>query len=110
MVGRLEGGALQIVDKLRERVRFASGLDASGNITDEAMQRALGCLERFGQRVHGMSGDRVRVVGTNTLRKARNGRLFMERGKIAIGYPIEIISGLEEARLIYLDTIEHPEE
>lgn len=102
IVGRLEGGQLRIVDKLRERVRFASGLTETGNITDEAMDRALACLERLGQRIHGMSPDRVRVVGTNTLRTAQNRTRFMDRGQIAIGYPIEIISGQEEARLIYL--------
>ena len=53
IVGRLEDGQLQIVDKLRERVRFASGLDKDRNITPEAMERALACLERLGQRVHG---------------------------------------------------------
>ncbi len=102
IVGRLEDGQLQVVDKLRERVRFASGLDADGHITPEAMDRALSCLERLGQRVHGMNANRVRVVGTNTLRKAQNSRAFMDLAEAAIGYPIEIISGLEEARLIYL--------
>ncbi len=102
VVGRLEQGQLQIVDRLREGVRFAAGLDDSDTITPDAMDRALSCLERFGQRVHGMSHDRVRVVGTNTLRKARNSAAFIARGEIALGYPIEIISGQEEARLIYL--------
>jgi exopolyphosphatase/guanosine-5'-triphosphate,3'-diphosphate pyrophosphatase len=102
IVGRLHDGRLQIVDKLRERVRFASGLDEHGHLAPDAEERALACLERFGQRVHGMSPDRVRIVGTNTLRKARNSHGFMDRGQIALGYPIEIISGQEEARLIYL--------
>lgn len=102
IVGRLEAGQLHVVDKLREGVRFASGLDVDGNITHEAMDRALACLERLGQRLHGMDAARVRVVGTNTLRQAHNSRAFMDRAEIALGYPIEIISGLEEARLIYL--------
>jgi len=102
VVGRIEGGQLNVVDKLRERVQLAAGLDAEGELTDEAMDRALACLERFGQRIDGMPSGRVRVVGTNTLRKAKNGRTLMERARLALGYPIEIISGREEARLIYL--------
>jgi exopolyphosphatase/guanosine-5'-triphosphate,3'-diphosphate pyrophosphatase len=102
IVARLERGQLHVVDKLRERVRLASGLDASGNITAEAYDRAVSCLERLGQRVKGMARDRVRAVGTNTLRKAKNARAFMRDARAAFGYPIEIISGREEARLIYL--------
>jgi exopolyphosphatase/guanosine-5'-triphosphate,3'-diphosphate pyrophosphatase len=102
IVGRLDDGKLTIVDKLRERVRLASGLSSDGNITKEAADRAIACLEQFGQRIQGMPADRVRVVGTNTLRKAKNARAFMERAQAALGYPIDIVSGREEARLIYL--------
>ncbi len=102
IIGRLHGGQLHVIDKLRERVRFAAGLDDQLLITDEAMERALSCLERFGQRIGQIEDLRVRVVGTNTLRQAKNSREFMYRARAAIGYPIEIISGREEARLIYL--------
>jgi exopolyphosphatase / guanosine-5'-triphosphate,3'-diphosphate pyrophosphatase len=102
IVGRLENGQLHIVDRLRERVRFAAGLDENRNITLEARERALACLERFGQRVSGMASTMVRCVGTNTLRKARNARGFMEVAREALGHPIEVISGREEARLVYL--------
>jgi exopolyphosphatase / guanosine-5'-triphosphate,3'-diphosphate pyrophosphatase len=102
IVGRLDGGKLTIVDKLRERVRLAAGLDGAGNIHDEAADRAIACLERFGQRLEGMSRARVRAVGTNTLRKAKNGSAFIERAREALGHPIHTISGAEEARLIYL--------
>lgn len=102
IVGRLDGGKLTIVDKLRERVRLAAGLDAAGNILAEAEERAIACLLRFGQRLEGMPTARVRAVGTNTLRKAKNSRGFMARAQEALGYPIETISGREEARLIYL--------
>jgi exopolyphosphatase/guanosine-5'-triphosphate,3'-diphosphate pyrophosphatase len=102
IVGRLAGGELHVVDRLREPVRLAQGLDAGQNITPEARDRALRCLERFGQRVAGMPRDRVRAVGTNTLRKAKNSRAFMEDARRALGYRIDIISGREEARLIYL--------
>jgi len=111
IVGRLQGGQLTIVDKLRERVRLAAGLGADGNITREAADRAIACLERFGQRIAGMPSDSVRVVGTNTLRKAKNARHFMERARVALGYPIDVVSGREEARLIYLGVAQtNPEE
>ena len=64
IVGRLERGQLRIVDKLRERVRFAAGLDADRNIMPEAWDRALACLERFGERLDGMPNTRVRAVGS----------------------------------------------
>jgi len=103
IVARMEDGRLHVVDKMRERVRLAAGLDASGNIDAEAQGRALACLERFGQRLAEMSTDRVRVVGTNTLRKAKNGPQFIELAKAALrGHQIEIVAGREEARLIYL--------
>src|SRR5690606_41941969 len=87
VVGRIDGGQLHIVDRLRERVRLAAGLDADDNIADDAMDRAVACLQRFGQRVDGMPADRVRVVGTNTLRKAKNARAFMQRARGALRYP-----------------------
>jgi exopolyphosphatase/guanosine-5'-triphosphate,3'-diphosphate pyrophosphatase len=102
IVARLDRGQLHVVDRLRDRVRLASGLDADGNIAPESRERALACLTRFGQRVKGMPKDRVRAVGTNTLRKAKNARSFLREARAALGYPIEIISGQEEARLIYL--------
>ena len=91
-----------IVDRLRETVRLAAGLDEQGRLNREAIGRALACLERFGQRLHDMKAERVRVVGTNTLRKARRKGAFLDRAREALGHPIEIISGVEEARLIYL--------
>ena len=66
------------------------------------MDTALACLERFGQRLRDMKAESVRVVGTNTLRKARRKGAFLDRARAALGHPIEVISGIEEARLIYL--------
>lgn len=106
IVARLERGALSIVDKMRERVRLGSGLDARNRITPEAQARALACLERFGERVQNMPIGRVRAVGTNTLRRAKNGPRFLERAHRALGHPIEVIAGREEARLIYLGVIQ----
>jgi exopolyphosphatase/guanosine-5'-triphosphate,3'-diphosphate pyrophosphatase len=102
VVARYSHGQLVIVDRLREMVRLAAGLDAQGRLNREATGRALPCLERFGQRLRDMQAKRVRVVGTNTLRKAKRKGAFLDRAREALGHPIEIISGVEEARLIYL--------
>jgi len=102
VVARYNHGQLIIVDRLRETVRLGSGLDEQGRLNRDAIARALGCLERFGQRLHDMRAESVRVVGTNTLRKARRKGAFLDRAREALGHPIEIISGVEEARLIYL--------
>jgi exopolyphosphatase / guanosine-5'-triphosphate,3'-diphosphate pyrophosphatase len=102
VVARYQHGQLIIVDRLREMVRLAAGLDDQGRLSRESVQRALQCLERFGQRLRDMRAGSVRVVGTNTLRKARRRGAFLERARDALGHPIEIISGVEEARLIYL--------
>ena len=83
-------------------VRLGAGLDEQGRLTREAIETALACLERFGQRLHDMKAESVRVVGTNTLRRARRKGAFLDRARAALGHPIEIISGIEEARLIYL--------
>ncbi len=101
VVARYSHGQLVILDRLREMVRLAAGLGDSGRLDDAATDRALRCLERFGQRLRAMRADSVRVVGTNALRRARRKRWFLERARAALGHPIEIISGLEEARLIY---------
>jgi exopolyphosphatase/guanosine-5'-triphosphate,3'-diphosphate pyrophosphatase len=101
VVARYSHGQLVILDRLREMVRLAAGLSESGRLDDAATERALRCLERFGQRLRAMQADSVRVVGTNALRRARRKRWFLERARAALGHPIEIISGLEEARLIY---------
>ncbi|OOG26799.1 exopolyphosphatase [Thioalkalivibrio denitrificans] len=102
IVARVQQGHVHMLDRLRETVRLAAGLDARDNLTEEAMERALGCLERFGQRVRDLPQGAVRAVGTNTLRKARNASEFMARAAAALGHPIEVIGGHEEARLIYL--------
>jgi exopolyphosphatase/guanosine-5'-triphosphate,3'-diphosphate pyrophosphatase len=101
VVARYSHGQLVILDRLREMVRLAAGMGASGRLDDAATERALRCLERFGQRLRAVRADSVRVVGTNALRHAKRKRWFLEHARAALGHPIEIISGLEEARLIY---------
>ena len=101
VVARYSHGQLVIIDRLREMVRLGAGVDAEGRLDREVGARALACLERFGQRLRDMHARDVRVVGTNALRKAHRKQAFLERARAAIGHPIEIISGREEARLIY---------
>jgi exopolyphosphatase/guanosine-5'-triphosphate,3'-diphosphate pyrophosphatase len=101
VVARYDHGQLVIVDRLREPVRLAAGLDEQGRLNRDSVARAIACLERFGQRLRDMRAEGVRVVGTNTLRKARRKGAFLDRAREALGHPIEIISGIEEARLIY---------
>ncbi len=102
IVARREGRRLAVLDRLREPVRLAAGMDADGRLSREAVNRALAALERFGQRLREMHAGGVRVVGTNALRKARRQQGFLERARAVLGHPIEVISGIEEARLIYL--------
>jgi exopolyphosphatase/guanosine-5'-triphosphate,3'-diphosphate pyrophosphatase len=102
VVARVDSGQLHLVDRLRERVALAEGLGTDGGLSEESQARALACLEQLGQRLRGLPSDRVRAVGTNTLRKARNSSAFLRRAEEALGHPIDIISGIEEGRLVYL--------
>lgn len=102
IVARLDEGRLQIVDRLREPVRLGDGLTADQQLSDDVGQRALDCLARFGQRLTPLPPAMVRVVGTNTLRQIEDGGRFLRRAEKALGHEIDIISGREEARLIYM--------
>ncbi|MBI2374106.1 MAG: exopolyphosphatase [Deltaproteobacteria bacterium] len=102
IVARLAGTRLEVLDKLRDNVRLQAGLDDRKILSDEAMGRALECLSRFGQRLAHMGAGSVRAVGTNTLRQAKNTDRFLPLAEAALGHPIEIIYGREEARLVYL--------
>lgn len=101
IVCSLTNGNLQILDRLKEMVRLASGLDKKNYLDAATQERALGCLERFGQRIGNFPPESVRVVGTSTLRQAKNSQAFLEKAEKALNHPIHIISGIEEARLIY---------
>jgi exopolyphosphatase / guanosine-5'-triphosphate,3'-diphosphate pyrophosphatase len=102
IVARVIQGQIHVLDRVRDRVQLAAGLDDRRELTRDAQERALACLERFGQRVRAFPYGSVRAVGTNTLRQAKNAREFLDRAQDLLGHPIEIISGREEARLIYL--------
>lgn len=101
IVARQEHGVLHIVDRHKEMVRLADGLDARGHLSFDARSRAVRCLARFGQRLRYLPRPNVRAVGTNTLRRANNARAFLIAAETALGHPVEIISGFEEARMIY---------
>jgi exopolyphosphatase/guanosine-5'-triphosphate,3'-diphosphate pyrophosphatase len=102
VVARIADGHVQILDRLREMVQLAAGLDSHNRLSDPAQQRALDCLARFGQRLRHIPPARLRIVGTNTLRQARNSAEFVARAEQLLGHKVEIVSGQEEARLIYL--------
>ncbi len=100
-IGRYDHGQIQRVAYLKETVRQGNGLDADRNLTPEAMQRGWECLARFAERLSGFKKSQVRVVATQTLREAKNRDAFVKRGCEILGFPIEVIAGTEEARLIY---------
>ena len=102
IVARMTEDQLQVIDRLREMVQLAAGLDSRQRLSEAAQDRALDCLSRFSQRLRDIPPSRVRIVGTNTLRQARNGKDFLLRAEAVLNHPVEVISGMEEARLIYL--------
>src|ERR1700759_1112051 len=101
-------GARAVVDDssplhtLREPVRLGAGLTPDKILDEPTQERALACLERFGERLRGLDRHAVRAVGTNTLRVAKNAKAFLRRARAALGFPIEVIAGREEARLIFI--------
>ncbi|MGZ5235512.1 MAG: Ppx/GppA phosphatase family protein [Caldimonas sp.] len=100
-IGQLSDDRYRRVDYLKETVRLGAGLDAAGFLSEEAAGRGLDCLGRFARRLDGFAASQVRAVATQTLREARNRDAFLARAQTVLGRPIEIISGREEARLIY---------
>lgn len=95
-------GEFRTLEKRGQKVQLAAGLDAAGLLSEDAQQRGLDCLREFAQRLQGMDSNRVSVLATNALRAARNRKEFIDRAEEVLGYPIEVIAGREEARLIYL--------
>ncbi len=95
-------GSIKIMDQMREMVRLNAGLDPDRNLSGEAQDRALECLHRFRQWLDEIPAHRIRAVGTNTLRNAQNSEAFLKRAEAALGHPISVVSGHEEARLVYL--------
>ncbi len=100
-IGQLDSGHIQRVEYLKEPVRQGGDLDENRNLTVEAMERGIRCLARFGERIQGFAPSHVRAVATQTLREANNRDVFIKMAKKALGFDVEVISGVEEARLIY---------
>ncbi len=100
-IGQLQHGRYRRLQYLKETVRLGGGLDAEGLLTEAAVQRGLDCLRRFAGELSGFAPAQVRAVATQTLREARNRDAFLARAEGALGFPVEVISGREEARLIY---------
>lgn len=99
VIARVVNGALQVLGRLKQRVHLADGLDSNNMLSEEAIERGLACLALFAERLQG-SPQITCIVGTHTLRQAANAETFLKRAAEVIPYPIEIISGQEEARLI----------
>ena len=96
------GTQLRPIDTLRESVRLAAGLTDNKLLGNDAYQRGITAIRRFGERIRGFDPANVRAVATNTLRVAKNAPNFIREAEEALGFPIEVIAGVEEARLIYI--------
>ncbi|MDQ6647050.1 MAG: Ppx/GppA family phosphatase [Pseudomonadota bacterium] len=102
VVARMEHGEPRVIDRLRDTVRLAAGLRADGTLDAERRALAMNCLARFGQRIAGLPSLRVRAVATNTVRRLASPQAFLTAAEAALGHPIEVVSGREEGRLIFL--------
>jgi exopolyphosphatase/guanosine-5'-triphosphate,3'-diphosphate pyrophosphatase len=105
VIARVAGDQLYPLDSLKETVRLGSGLTPDKNLDSLAQDRAIAALKRFSERLAGMPREAVRVVGTNALRVAKNAKPFLREAQATLGFPIEVIPGREEARLIYLGVV-----
>lgn len=102
LIASFSGDKMRVLDRHKEMVRFAAGLDDHNQLDSSTQQRALDSLARMAERLRNIPSERIRVVGTNTLRSASNAAAFLQKAEDILGTPINIISGTEEARLIYL--------
>jgi exopolyphosphatase/guanosine-5'-triphosphate,3'-diphosphate pyrophosphatase len=101
VVARIMAGSVQILHRVKQKVRLAEGLDKDDMLSEEARQRGLRTLEVIAESLQGIDAENVRIVATYTLRKASNAKEFIKAARKILPYPIEVISGAEEARLIY---------
>ena len=108
VVARFVLGQLRIVDRIKETVRLAEGLDGVGGLKQDSIERALECLSRFGQRIRTIPPQHVRAIATNTVRALKNPQVFLLPAERALGHGIEVVAGREEARLIYLGVANGP--
>lgn len=101
VVSRLEHGELRQLDQLKEMVRLAGGVDSKGHLSVEVEERALACLARFSERIRGIPESHIRAVGTQTFRRLKHAERFHAAAESSLGCAIDVISGREEARLVY---------
>ena len=101
IVARRNDVGYQVIDKHKETVRLASGFDEQGNLKREAIGKAVKALERLGERVRKIPSRNLRIVGTNTMRKAKNADVLIEAAERVLGHSVDVIAGAEEARLIF---------
>ncbi|MCL4116715.1 UNVERIFIED_CONTAM: hypothetical protein GTU68_035392 [Idotea baltica] len=113
VIAKIDHGEVRIVESFGEKIQLAAGMNEQRNLTDDTMERGLSCLKGFAQYTKNLPKNSLRIVGTNALREARNCTVFLQKAEEILGHSIEIISGREEARLIYLGvshTIPSPQE
>ena len=102
VVARYDKGTPRLIDRVRDSVRMAAGIDDDGHLDPVYLERALDCLARFGQRIAGIPGDHVRAIATNSVRRLADPEDFLTRAEQALGQPVDVVSGREEGRLIFL--------
>ncbi len=102
VVARYDKGTPRVIDRVRESVRLAAGVDEDGNLDPLYLERAMDCLARFGQRIAGIPATRVRAIATNAVRRLADPEGFLTHAEQALGQPVEVVSGREEGRLIFL--------
>ncbi len=102
LITRIVNETFQVIGRVKEHIHLADGLDSYNYLSEDAIERGLACLRLFAKRLQGFSKENVRIVATYTLRRATNSALFIMKAREILPYPIEIISGQEEARLIYM--------
>jgi len=101
LIARVQDERVEIIDREKEMIQLARGINSDGHLSMAAQKRALACLARFAERLRDIPKDQIRAVGTKTLRSARQARHFIKSAETLLGVPIQIISGFEEARLVY---------
>lgn len=102
LIARIQNGQMEIIDREKEMVQIARGVKKDGHLSLDAQSRALECLHRFSERLRDIPTDQIRAVGTKTLRTTSRSKSFIKKAEQLIGVPIQIISGYEEARLVYM--------
>lgn len=102
IIAEISNNQLHVIDRHKDMVRLANGLDENTCLSDDKIEQAIESLEKIGQRIQHIPHSHVRIIGTNTLRQAKNSQAFIVKASEALGEPIDIISGREEARILYL--------